>query len=63
MKKATNLQLLHLEGKHHQLDTEVEQLTNRAHMTPSEYLEARELKKRKLLVKDGIEALRHDRAR
>jgi hypothetical protein len=63
MKKASNLQLRHLVGKHHQLDTEVEQLTNRVHMTPGEYLEARELKKRKLLLKDGIEALRHDRDR
>jgi hypothetical protein len=59
MKKATDLQLRHLENKHHRLDTEVEQLTKRMHMTPGEYLQARELKKRKLLLKDGIEALRH----
>jgi len=59
MKKITDLQLRHLEGKHHQLDSEVEQLTTRVHMTPSEYLHARELKKRKLLVKDDIVALRH----
>jgi hypothetical protein len=59
MKKATDLQLRHLEDKHHRLDTEVEELTNRTHMTPSEYLEARELKKRKLLLKDDIESLRH----
>ena len=59
MKKATDLQLRHLENKHHRLDTEVEQLTKRMHMTPGEYLQARELKKRKLLLKDGIAALRH----
>jgi hypothetical protein len=63
MKKATNLQLRHLEDKHHRLDTEVEQLDSRAHMTPGEYLQARELKKRKLLLKDDIEALRQDRER
>jgi hypothetical protein len=59
MKKASDLQLRHLEDKHHRLDTEVEQLTNRIHMTPSEYLQATELKKRKLLLKDDIEAIRH----
>ena len=63
MKKATNLQLRHLEDKHHRLDSEVEQLTNRSHMTPGEYLQARELKKRKLLLKDDIEALRLDQER
>jgi hypothetical protein len=63
MKNATNLQLRHLEDKHHRLDTEVEQLDSRVHMTPGEYLQARALKKRKLLLKDGIEALRQDRER
>jgi len=62
MKKMTDLQLRHLEDKHHRLDSEVEQLTTRVHMTPGEYLQARELKKRKLLLKDDIEALR-DRER
>jgi hypothetical protein len=37
MNKATDLQLKHLENKHQQLDTEVGQLEQRAHMTPSEY--------------------------
>lgn len=63
MKKVTDLQLRHLEDKHHRLDAEVEQLSKRPHMTPGEYLQARELKKRKLLVKDDIEALRQDRER
>lgn len=63
MKKASDLQLRHLEDKHHRLDAEVEQLMNRTHMTPGEYLAARELKKRKLMLKDDIEALRQrDRA-
>ena len=60
MKKVTDLQLRHLEDKHHRIDAEVEELTNRGHMTPREYLQARELKKLKLLLKDDIEALRHD---
>lgn len=60
MKKASDLQLRHLEHKHQQLDMHVEQLMQRPHLTPTEYQEAVELKKRKLLVKDGIEALRQD---
>lgn len=63
MKKLNDLQLRHLEQKHHRLDAEVEQLMRRVHMTPSEYLEARELKKRKLLIKDGIQSLRQDMQR
>jgi uncharacterized protein YdcH (DUF465 family) len=62
MKKVTDLQLQHLEDKHHRLDAKVEQLTSRVHMTPGEYLQARELKKRKLMLKDGILAIRHDLA-
>jgi hypothetical protein len=61
MKNATDLQLRHLEDKHHRLAAEVEQLMQRTHMTPREYLHARELKKRKLMLKDDIEALRQDR--
>lgn len=60
MKKATDLQLRHLEDKHHRLDAEVEHLVSRTHMTPGEYQTAQELKKRKLMLKDDIEALRHD---
>lgn len=60
MKKISDLQLRHLENKHQQLDMHVEQLMQRQHLTPTEYEEAVELKKRKLMVKDGIEALRQD---
>jgi hypothetical protein len=60
MKKASDLQLRHLEDKHHRLDAQVEELMNRVHMTPGEYLHARQLKKRKLMLKDDIESLRHD---
>jgi hypothetical protein len=60
MKKTMGSQLRHLEDKHHRLDGEVEQILNRAHLTPTEYEQAVELKKRKLMVKDGIAALRLD---
>ena len=59
MKKAANLQR-HLEHKHQSLDMELGLLMNQLHLTPLEYQRAQELKKRKLLVKDGIEALRQD---
>lgn len=59
MKKASNLQR-HLEHKHQSLDMELGLLMSQSHLTPLEYQRARELKKRKLLVKDGIEALRQD---
>jgi hypothetical protein len=60
MKKITDLQLRHLETKHQMLDTEVEHLLNRVHLTPLEHQQLALLKKRKLRVKDGIAALRHD---
>jgi hypothetical protein len=60
MKKTMDTQLRHLETKHHRLDREVEQLMTRSHITPTEYQQAIALKKRKLMVKDGIEALRQD---
>lgn len=63
MKKVTDLQLRHLETKHQRLDTEVEQLMNRVHLTPLEYEQLAVLKKRKLRLKDGIEALRQDLVR
>lgn len=60
MKNIADLQLRHLETKHQRLDTEVEQLMNRVHLTPLEHQQLALLKKRKLRVKDGIEALRQD---
>lgn len=59
MKKVANLQR-HLEHKHQSLDVELGMLMSQSHLTPLEYQRARELKKRKLLVKDGIQALRQD---
>jgi hypothetical protein len=55
--------LRHLEDKHQRLGSEVDELMTRVHLTPAEYAQAVELKKRKLMVKDGIQALRHDRER
>jgi hypothetical protein len=57
MKKAAALQLRHLENKHRSLDTELGLLMSQSHLTPREYQQARELKKRKLMAKDGIAAL------
>ena len=55
--KTTNNQLRHLEDKHRLLDDELGELNNRIHLTPTEYQQALELKKRKLQLKDGIAAL------
>lgn len=59
MKKVANLQR-HLEHKHQSLDVELGMLMSQSHLTPLEYQRAQELKKRKLWVKDGIQALRQD---
>lgn len=61
MKKVANLQR-HLEHKHQSLELELGLLMQKSYLTPLEYQRARELKKRKLVVKDGIEALRQDLA-
>ena len=58
MKKPAILQLRHLEHKHQSLDTELGLLMSQSHLTPREYQHVRELKKRKLMAKDGIAALR-----
>jgi hypothetical protein len=63
MKKTIGTQLRHLEHKHHRLDTELEELMNHEHLTPGEYEQVNRLKKRKLVLKDGITALRQDLAR
>lgn len=59
MKKVANLQR-HLEHKHESLKSELGLLMRQSYLTPLEYQRARELKKRKLQVKDGIEALRQE---
>jgi hypothetical protein len=59
MKKAATTQISHLEHKHQTLDAELDALMSQTYLTPQEYQQARELKKRKLLAKDSLTALRH----
>lgn len=57
MKKAPG-QLQHLERKHQLLERELDALSNQPYLTQEEHQQIVELKKRKLLAKDGIAALR-----
>ena len=57
MKKAPEL-LQHLERKHQLLERELGTLLRQPHLTPQQSLQVNELKKRKLVAKDGIAALR-----
>jgi len=57
MKKAPEV-LQHLERKHQILDRELDALLTRPRLTEEEHRHVSELKKRKLIAKDGIAALR-----
>jgi len=57
MKKAPEL-LHRLERKHQRLDREIDTLLNQPRLTPAEHQQVTELKKRKLIAKDSIAALR-----
>ena len=57
MKKAPEL-LQHLERKHQLLELELGALLSQTHVTAIESCQVNELKKRKLVAKDGIAALR-----
>ena len=57
MKKTPEV-LQHLERKHQNLDRELGALLNQPRLTPEEHRQVIELKKRKLITKDGIAALR-----
>jgi uncharacterized protein YdcH (DUF465 family) len=46
------------ESLHRTLDTRIQELAQRAHLTPAEQVEVAELKKQKLKLKDEIQALR-----
>jgi uncharacterized protein YdcH (DUF465 family) len=46
------------ESLHKTLDTRLQELARRAHLTPSEQLELADIKKQKLKLKDEIHALR-----
>ncbi len=50
--------LTQAEARHRELDTRLKELDRRAYLTPSERLEASEIKKHKLRAKDEIDSLR-----
>jgi hypothetical protein len=57
MKTAPEL-LNRLERKHQNLDREIDALLNQPRLSAAEHQQVTELKKRKLVAKDGIAALR-----
>ena len=50
--------LVDVESRHRQLDVRLKELGRRAYLTPTEQLEASELKKLKLRAKDELTTLR-----
>ena len=52
-----------LAEQHHQLDDQLLRYTDRHYLTPSEQIEEVTLKKRKLALKDQMEALARERLR
>jgi len=58
MRQVNNVELPQLEREHQVLKQRVAELERRAHLTPSEQMEATELKKKKLVVKDTIAEIR-----
>ena len=55
---AVQDRISHAEARHRELDARLRELGRHAFLTPSEQLEASELKKHKLRAKDEIDALR-----
>lgn len=53
----TNEEYRQLASKHHELDDRLHELTSKHYLSDSEQLEEITLKKRKLLIKDRMEAL------
>jgi uncharacterized protein YdcH (DUF465 family) len=53
----TNEEFHHLAAQHHQLEDRLHELLAKPHLTEPELLEENTLKKRKLLVKDRMEAI------
>lgn len=58
MNELVKERIRELELKHRDLDTAVTRLGRRAYLTPIEQREIAELKKRRLLAKDELAALR-----
>ena len=59
----SNDQYRALAEQHHQLDDQIHQLTDRHYLSPTEQLEEVTLKKRKLALKDQMEAIAREYAR
>ncbi len=60
MNESSAERLRELENKHQHLKTEVKRLERRAYLTPPEQVQVTQLKKKKLVAKDQIAALRRD---
>lgn len=59
----SNEQYRELATRHHQLDDQLHELTDRHYLSSSEQLEEVRLKKRKLALKDEMERIARDYAR
>ncbi|MBI3047419.1 MAG: YdcH family protein [Acidobacteria bacterium] len=55
-----NDQYRQLAEQHHQLDNRLHELADRPYLSPSEQLEKATIKKRKLALKDRMEAITRD---
>ncbi|MGE3956371.1 MAG: YdcH family protein [Vicinamibacterales bacterium] len=56
----TNEEFHHLADQHHELDERLHQLVSKSHLSEPELLEESTLKKRKLALKDRMEAIARD---
>lgn len=57
MKATTTMEIQRLQSTHATLKFELQMLSRRAHLTPSEQERARQIKKEKLLTKDKLRVL------
>ena len=56
----TNEEFHHLADQHHELDERLHQLVSKSHLSEPELFEESTLKKRKLALKDRMEAIARD---
>jgi hypothetical protein len=59
MKATTTMEIQRLQSAHATLKFELQSLSRRAHLTPTEEQRAREIKKEKLRTKDRLRVLSH----
>lgn len=57
MKATTTIEMQRLQSAHETLKFELQMLSKRAHLTPTEQERARQIKKEKLLTKDRLRVL------